>query len=100
MKKCQYCNNTIPDEAVVCTLCGRQVQLLSAMPPQNINRVEKWIAFVLCFFFGYLGVHKFYEGRIGLGILWLLTLGLLGIGWFVDCIVILTKPDPYYVYRG
>lgn len=25
---------------------------------------NKWVAFFLCLFLGYLGVHKFYEGRI------------------------------------
>lgn len=33
-----------------------------------------------------------------MGILYLLTLGLCGIGVVVDLIVILTKPNPYYVY--
>ncbi|MCC8022594.1 MAG: NINE protein [Clostridiales bacterium] len=59
--------------------------------------INKWTAFLLCFFLGFLGVHKFYEGKIGMGILYLFTGGLFGIGWFVDWIVILTKPNPYYV---
>ena len=49
---------------------------------------NKWIAFFLCFFLGELGIHRFYVGKIGTGILWLLTLGLLGVGWLVDLIVI------------
>lgn len=52
---------------------------------------NKWIKFILCLFFGYLGAHKFYEGKVGLGILYLLTCGLFGIGWFVDLILILIK---------
>ena len=32
-----------------------------------------------------------------MGILYLLTCGLFGIGWIVDIIIILTKPNPYYV---
>ncbi len=57
---------------------------------------NKWIAFFLCLFFGIIGVHKFYEGRVLLGILYILTGGLLGIGVLVDLIVLLFKPNPYY----
>jgi hypothetical protein len=64
--------------------------------PPGIQK-DKWLAFALCFFFGYLGAHRFYEGKIGTGILYLLTFGLFGIGWLVDLIIILTKPNPYYV---
>ena len=45
-----------------------------------------WTDFAICFLGGWLGIHKFREHRIGIGILYLLTLGLFGIGWFVDCI--------------
>lgn len=57
---------------------------------------SKWISFLLCLFLGYLGAHKFYEERILLGILYLLTGGLFGIGVIVDLIFLLFKPDPYY----
>ncbi len=46
------------------------------------------IAFLLCFFLGYLGFHRFYVGKVGTGILWLLTGGLFGIGVLVDCILL------------
>ena len=71
--------------------------------PTVINNVyygrqkDKWVAFLLCFFLGAIGVHKFYEGKVGMGILYLFTAGLFGIGWLVDCIVLLCKPNPYFV---
>ena len=43
---------------------------------------------ILCFLLGTLGVHRFYVGKIGTGILMLLTFGGLGIWTLVDIIVI------------
>ena len=51
---------------------------------------KKQTAFVLCLFGGFLGLHNFYVGRIGRGILYLLTLGLFLIGWMTDLIKIAT----------
>lgn len=50
---------------------------------------KKWVAFFLCLFFGYFGVHRFYVHKTGTGILWLFTFGLGGIGWLVDLVMIL-----------
>ncbi len=45
-------------------------------------------AILLCFFFGVFGVHRFYVGKIGTGILQLLTFGGFGIWALVDFIMI------------
>ena len=50
---------------------------------------QKWVAFFLCLFFGYFGVHRFYVHKTGTGILWLFTFGLGGVGCIVDLIMIL-----------
>ena len=53
----------------------------------NNQKTKKtaWIDFLLCFFFGCYGVHKFREKKIGIGVLYLLTMGLFTFGWVYDC---------------
>ena len=46
-------------------------------------------AFLLCFFLGVFGVHRFYVGKIGTGILQIITLGGLGIWSFIDFVMII-----------
>jgi len=49
------------------------------------------VALLLCFFLGILGVHRFYVGKIGTGILQLVTLGGLGIWALIDMIMIILQ---------
>ncbi len=52
---------------------------------------KDWLAtLLLCLFLGGLGVHRFYAGKIGTGILQLITLGGCGIWSLIDLIMILT----------
>lgn len=111
---CQNCGAQIENGVKFCINCGQPVRQQTAQQPtyqqpnviiNNVNTVtvpngrekNKWVAFLLCLFLGPLGAHKFYEGKVGMGILYLLTAGLVGIGWLIDCIILLTKPNPYYV---
>lgn len=100
---CPYCGATYteapPSTAQPQTTVPQQPQIVinqayPAQNPQSSQTVtaplkDKWVAFILCLLFGILGVHYFYVGKAGIGILYLFTLGLFGIGWIVDIIRIL-----------
>jgi TM2 domain-containing membrane protein YozV len=56
-----------------------------------VNRVsdkQGTVALLLCFFVGVLGIHRFYVGKTGTGILQLMTLGGFGLWTLVDFVMI------------
>ena len=60
---------------------------MDVMP--ETSEKKRLVAFLLCFFLGALGVHRFYVGKVGSGIAQILTLGGLGIWVLIDLIMIL-----------
>ena len=44
------------------------------------------VLLLVCIFVGYMGVHKFLQGKIVMGIIYFLTGGLFSIGWIIDII--------------
>lgn len=55
-----------------------------------MSKYNKTIALLLCIFLGYFGVHNFYVKKNKMGLLYLCTIGLFGIGWIVDIVLICT----------
>ena len=51
---------------------------------------SKGLLAVICFFLGCLGIHRFMVGKVGTGVLMIITVGGLGIWQIIDFIVILT----------
>ena len=117
-KFCKHCGQQIPAAAVFCAHCGCQVETIQQTAQPNIvinnantntnrntnvvggrgdKRLSKWTSFFLCLFLGVFGAHKFYEGKTGMGIVYLFTFGLFGIGWFIDLIALFFKPNYYYI---
>lgn len=84
---CRGCGKEIHDSAPSCPHCGaRQQQMQNKVASDTDKRILP--AALLCFFLGALGVHRFYVGKIGTGILQLCTLGGLGIWALIDFIMI------------
>ena len=54
----------------------------------NHSHRSRLVALLLCWFLGVFGAHRFYVGKIGTGVLQLVTLGGLGIWAFIDLIII------------
>jgi TM2 domain-containing membrane protein YozV len=77
---CSSCGQTISPQAISCPGCG-QPNYAEVSPKSRLAVV------LLAFFFGVLGIHRFYVGKIGTGILHLCTLGIFGIWTLIDFII-------------
>ncbi len=59
---------------------------------QGIKKImgkSQIVAFILCLLLGLIGVHRFYLGYTGMGLLYLFTFGLFGIGWLIDLLLLI-----------
>lgn len=86
-KYCFSCGVAIDSRAAVCPHCG----VPQPDTARNKTMSNRWVAtLLLCFFLGVFGAHRFFLGKIGTGILMLITLGGFGIWYIIDLIIIIT----------
>lgn len=116
-KNCIKCGAQIPVDAMICPVCGanQETQQEDAQQPQQeqqpvqpvveqqqqqtnepnpeVGEKDKTTTLILCilpYFVQIHGIHRFYTGHIGIGIIQLLTWGGCGIWTLIDLIQIIS----------
>ena len=102
MAFCEKCGAEIP-EKTICPQCAKQnnASINNNGPDLVEGRRNKWIAIILAFFFGAFGIHKFYLGQIGMGIVYLLFCwtGITAIIGIIEAVLYLTMSDAEFAAK-
>lgn len=67
---------------------GRVQKIRKEITMAEISEKKGLVTLLLCLLLGGLGIHRFYVGKAGTGILMIITLGGFGIWWLIDLIMI------------
>ena len=94
---CLHCGNKLEPDAHFCPKCGTKVvaPVIKSQtspkksPVSDLSPKSSKATLVLCLFFGILGVHRFYVGKIWTGLFMLLSVGGLGAWVLIDLISII-----------
>lgn len=101
-KYCVECGQIINKKAVVCPHCGCAHPYMDTVDQDSLNKPgftgkpkelnSRWvITVILAIVIGGLGAHRFYTGKIGTGILMLITGGGCGIWYLIDIFMVCTE---------
>jgi len=92
-KFCQECGSETTQKQKMCTKCGCELvtSVQTVLQKESTGNSKDWMTTLLLnIFLGYLGVHRFYTGHSGIGVIQLLTFGGCGIWTLIDFIEIVT----------
>ncbi|WP_343246726.1 TM2 domain-containing protein [Diplocloster hominis] len=70
---------------------GQQQNYTQMNPMQNTalkSPKSKTTTLILAIFLGWIGVHRYYVGKVGTGLLYTFTIGIFYVGWIVDIVKI------------
>jgi TM2 domain-containing membrane protein YozV len=101
-KYCHECGEVIRARAEICPKCGvRQSPAPISLGPVAPNGKSRIAAALLAFFLGGFGIHKFYLGQVGLGILYLVFCWTFipSIVAFIEFIIFLTMSDEAFALK-
>ena len=88
-KFCSSCGSIIKKAAEICVKCGvRQGGVSNEGQDYGTGRKDWLTTLLMCLFLGPMGVHRFYTGSTGIGVVQLFTGGGCGIWWLIDMISI------------
>ncbi len=95
MAFCITCGAEMDRGDIYCHGCGWDSRIVPKAPPPrlvdpNPSPYNRLAALLLCVLVGFFGLHRFYVGKVGTGVIWLLTLGFLGVGQVYDLVLIAT----------
>lgn len=95
-KYCNGCATLIHKDAKACPKCGAP-QLMAG----GAGRKNKIVAFIFAWFLGGFGAHKFYLGRTGWGVVYLLFSWTLipALAAFIEGIIYLTMSDEAFAVK-
>ena len=65
------------------------------MAKTAIDKLSWLVKLILTIFFDPIiqGINRILRGKVIIGILWIITCGILGIGWLIDIITVLVRKD-------
>ncbi len=69
---CPNCGKELSDQAVTCPSCGHPMKAGSAtVTNKAVSQKSRLAVVLLCLFLGWIGIHRFYVGKAGTGVLFI-----------------------------